>query len=254
MFSPSPLYHLKTESVEPLVTIVKQLSEQIRANDRRIGLLAQFVDTHITDVPTPTISPEVLSYLTSLEQEFAEFGGCDTRREQTSPKDDDSNDSGSKDENEAKIDPLTHHLETKYQLLKVPQQDVPHSDNPRVMNLRQDIAKLKIIKQQKSIRNVELCKLVEEYETALLTVVMPALREKLSAVSKEMQLDTTKKVVDQKQNLMSEVYGMYVQNITLMEQLLRVLRILGGFLGDERIDNLYHQLEVLGRLKEDSRE
>lgn len=117
--------------------------------------------------------------------------------------------------------PLRHLLESKYRLSTVKTDTFEDVSNPVMRALLVDIARLQKVKAANSYKNSELYKVYQEYETNIVTVIIPSLKSEIYAFNREQHLQTLDHL-DKKEALTSDLwlrYNVYVEHLRRLEEL-----------------------------------
>ncbi|CAN3373804.1 hypothetical protein DIURU_004320 [Diutina rugosa] len=204
---------LKTENVQPLVSVLDELSHQLQANHELLAKVTAQADAlTFPDLvaPPPPSSPK--------------------------PEADSAN-SG-----------LNYLLNQKYKLDEIVARNTKtYSDDATVDRLHKEIEALAAIYEGKRKRNQQMVKIIHEYEELIMETILPALRKDVLATDS----DIDHRLVESKFAMVDAVYRRYVANVECLSRLIDVGRRLMAVLEtyDDTHYQLLNQFEVLQNLK-----
>ncbi|CUM64577.1 uncharacterized protein PRCAT00002184001 [Priceomyces carsonii] len=214
---------LKTESYEPLIDLVDQLSKKIRENEALISKLTYHIDINL-ELPNVPVT-----------------------------KNDDESDPINI--HEITCDNLEHILNQKYSLgdIKLPRNCEVQESNPRIKKLIEDNLKLRVLKKQKDLKNRQLLKVINEYDQFITEDILPALRRdvtnyhiEVNKEFKESQLNRKYKTV----GLLWQRYVKYFQYLCeLTETCKNLVEVLGFETNEHEISMLQQKLNIVDQLR-----
>lgn len=176
------------------------------------------------------------------------------------------------EENQATINAITNHIDTRFKLPNSDKTELPDDDsdplryilnqkyqldasddenstvyhkNPKIDRLIKDNIKLAKLKQQKLYKNNQLLVTIHEYESFIIEQVLPCLRKDLVGMDGP-------DFVEYKYSIVSKIYARYNMNLHYLAKLIDLFHGMFEFLKqyDDVHYRLLHQFEVLADLKQ----
>jgi hypothetical protein len=142
-------------------------------------------------------------------------------------------------------DPLRYILNQKYHLKGPEDEKSPvYHKNPKINQLIKDNIHLAKLKQQKLYKNNQLLQTIHDYESFIVEQILPCLREDLVGMD-------SPDFVNYKYSIVREIYARYNMNLHYLSKLIDLFHGMFEFLKqyDDVHYRLLHQFEVLVELQ-----